>query len=161
MTDRRSSTAESPEPPEPGDGSSQPPEILAELRVRRLVVVDEHDRPCVVAEVTHGQATVRLLVPDAAPGERVSIELFARPGDRTDPEDEPGRGVGLQLCADGNLVASIDAWGMGGHGRRRSLPRREDDPMRRPSDTRMIWGITVTSGSAVRGEASFRQRERA
>jgi len=115
MTDRRSSTAESPEPPEPGDGSSQPPEILAELRVRRLVVVDEHDRPCVVAEVTHGQATVRLLVPDAAPGERVSIELFARPGDRTDPEDEPGRGVGLQLCADGNLVASIDAWDMGGH----------------------------------------------
>lgn len=105
----------------PGGGGRQPSggretgAPLDEIRTRRLVVCDDEGRERIVAEVRNGQAQLRLsfvgpsLPPrrtahtDGAP--RASVVVFACPAD-----GDLGPLAGLQVWADGDVVAAVEAW---------------------------------------------------
>jgi hypothetical protein len=100
-------------------GSPTPVTAIPEVRTRRLVVCDEDDRERIVAEVRNGQAQVRLSfvgpAPPAGPtavgggAPSASVVVFACPAD-----GELGPLAGLQVWADGDVVAAIEAWRDGG-----------------------------------------------
>lgn len=110
--------------------------MAAEVRTRRLVVAAGRDAARVVAEVVRGTAELRLELPDGGGGARTAAVLFASP-DGPPPGAEGrtggagggaphgrgpdgarpraggtglGAGIGLQLWADGDAVAELDAW---------------------------------------------------
>lgn len=111
--------------------------MATEIRTRRLVVSAGRGAPRVVAEVARSTAELRLELPtgrDEAPAAAVLFATAAQEptdtgrgggaGDAAphgsardaDPRDADlddvglGPGVGLQLWAEGNAVAELDAW---------------------------------------------------
>ncbi|HET9731064.1 MAG TPA: hypothetical protein VFP54_00170 [Acidimicrobiales bacterium] len=77
----------------------------AELRARRLTLVDEAGRERLVAEMVGTVAELRFDLPGLPPGRRTSLLLFAVP-------DQPDwcAGLGVQLWVDGNLVDELTWW---------------------------------------------------
>jgi hypothetical protein len=111
--------------------------MATEIRTRRLVVSAGRDAPRVVAEVARSTAELRLELPAGRDGPPAAAVLFATAsrepagtgcsggaGDvaphgsaqDADPRDADlddvglGPGVGLQLWAEGDAVAELDAW---------------------------------------------------
>lgn len=84
----------------------------AELRTRRLVVVDDEGVERVVASVTAGMAEVRVLLDAVVRGRPSGVSLFAG----TDADGVSV--VGLALVADGDSVAEVlarreaDGWSL-------------------------------------------------
>ena len=81
------------------DGSGGVP---GELVCRRLVLVDAVGTPRLVAEVAGDTVELRLQVPGTPPGRRAAVVLHA--------SRSPAPLLGLQLWADGDVVAELDAW---------------------------------------------------
>jgi hypothetical protein len=86
-----------------------------EVRSRRLVVIDEHGRERMVAEVRGGQAELRVQLPvgpaavgGAATTSGDSVVFFACPAGLFDA------GVGLQLWGGGETLGELAAWEEGG-----------------------------------------------
>lgn len=77
---------------------------------RRLVVVDERGAPRLVAEVVGGTVELRLEVPGGAPGRRSAVVLHASRSPDGGGEAPLAPLLGLQLWADGDVVAELDAW---------------------------------------------------
>lgn len=75
---------------------------------RRVVVVDEHGRPRLVAETAGDTIELRLEVPGGAAGRRSAVVLHASGTPGTGGPDAPL--LGLQLWADGEVLAELDAW---------------------------------------------------
>ena len=125
--------------------------MATEVRTRRLVVSAGPGMPRVVAEVVRGTAELRVELPPGGDGVRAATVLFAS---AAVPAAEPGRGragaagarplgkaagvappdagdtglgpgVGLQLWAEGDAVAELDAW-PGGTGRWHAQLHLED-----------------------------------
>lgn len=80
-------------------------ELATSVRTRHLEVVDEHDRPRIVAEVVEGQAELRVALAHPQVGGDASVLVYAAP----DPGDV-GAAVGVQLWAAGDAVAELNAW---------------------------------------------------
>jgi hypothetical protein len=102
----------------------------AELRTRRLVVVDAEGHERIVGEVCQGTAELRLEIPGGRPGSRSAVVLFASP---LVPGPDPGGAgfgpaVGIQLWAEGDAVAEIDAW-PDGDGRWQAHVHWRDEPV--------------------------------
>lgn len=87
-----------PKPPSPSD-------VLDELRVRRLVLVDQHDQERLVAELIDNVLELRLDLPHQQAGSRTSLLLFAVP-----EQQEYCAGVGMQLWVDGDMVQEFAWW---------------------------------------------------
>ncbi len=80
----------------------------AELRTRRLLIVDEHDIPRIVGEVhSGGMAELRLDAGGESDDNSASVSVFATPGDRP---LGAGCGSGLQVWINRNAVDEITAW---------------------------------------------------
>lgn len=90
------------------------------VRTRRLAVCDDSGRECIVAEVVDGQAQLRLSFVDSrTPSRRTgvwaatpradvhsaSVLVFACPASQ-----DLGPLAGMQVWADGDAVAAIEAW---------------------------------------------------
>lgn len=94
-----------------------------ELVTRRLIVVDSRGATRMAAEVVGDTMELRLELPGARPGRRSAVVLHASPSPPAGPAglpDEPAPTplLGLQLWADGDAVAELDAWpDDGGHWR--------------------------------------------
>ncbi|HVX22408.1 MAG TPA: hypothetical protein VHB02_13735 [Acidimicrobiales bacterium] len=99
--------------------------MATEITTGRLVVVDARGRPRLVAEVLEGTVELRVELPDRdqdgrPPADdpvrtagRTAAVLYATPaGGGVGGGGELGLGpsVGLQLWADGDAVAELDAW---------------------------------------------------
>ncbi len=84
----------------------------AEVHTRRLVVADEGGRSQVVVAVEAGTAELRLELPGAGRDARTAVVLFAAPTGAGGAADRYGYGpaLGVQLWADGNALAEVDAW---------------------------------------------------
>ena len=82
----------------------------AEVRTRRLVLEDDEGAPRAVAEVGEGVTEIRLDLPSAASENGTAVVLFATAG--SDAVDRYGLGpaIGVQLWAEGDAVAELDAW---------------------------------------------------
>lgn len=81
--------------------------LRTEVRTRRLVVVDDHDRPRVVAEVRRDVAELHVDVPRRPGGGHTSVLMFAAPVDRLMGF---GQGMGVQLWVDGEEVDRLEVW---------------------------------------------------
>jgi hypothetical protein len=79
--------------------------LTAEIRTHRLVVEDQAGEPRLTAEVVGSHVELRLLIPGTPPGYSSSVLIYAAEGS---PEGSPA--LGLQLWADGDARAGIDAW---------------------------------------------------
>ena len=79
-------------------GGRDPGEVVC----RRLVLVDADGVPRLVAEVAGDTAELRLEVPGAPPGRRAAVVLHA--------SRSPVPLLGVQLWADGEVLAELDAW---------------------------------------------------
>ncbi|MGH9108304.1 MAG: hypothetical protein ACRDY3_02355 [Acidimicrobiales bacterium] len=89
------------------------------MTARRIAVVDDRGVPRLVAEVVGDTVELRLEVPGGAPGRRSAVVLHAS-GPATSSHGQPGPGplIGVQLWAEGDAVAELDAWpGEDGHWR--------------------------------------------
>jgi hypothetical protein len=86
--------------------------MAAEVRTRRLVIVDGGGDGRIVGEVCHGTAELRLETPGGGTSARSAAVLFASPSAAgPDPEGTGfGPAIGLQLWAEGDAVTEIDAW---------------------------------------------------
>ena len=76
--------------------------LEAEVRTRRVVVVDAHGRPRIVLAAEPGVASVRV---DAAGGDP-SVELYA-----VDPVGADGAEVGVALVVGGDVVGGLHVLG--------------------------------------------------
>lgn len=88
-----------------------------EVRTRRLVVEGGSGQPRLVGELSRGTVELRLEGSAGGPGPRPAVVLFATPAGDTPAGHEAGLGpaVGLQLWAEGDAIAELDAWpGTGG-----------------------------------------------
>ncbi|MGH9089352.1 MAG: hypothetical protein ACRDYZ_14790 [Acidimicrobiales bacterium] len=81
-----------------------------EVVTRRLRIVDEQGAPRMVAEVVGGTVELRLEVPGAEPGRRSAVVLHASRAPDGSDEAPLTPLLGLQLWADGDVVAELDAW---------------------------------------------------
>lgn len=82
------------------------PQVMPEVRTRRLVVTDGVGAPRIVGEVTGaGVAELRLQLPHNAENQP-SVLLFTNPGD----DLSEGPTVGLQLWAGGAAFAEMNLW---------------------------------------------------
>ncbi len=110
-------------PEETGDDEGATEERLAaleravgaladEVRTRRLVVVDGDGVPRIVGELSRGTAELRLEVPTGGAAASPSVVLYASPAPSGPVPGDMGLGpaVGLQIWADGDAVAELDAW---------------------------------------------------
>jgi hypothetical protein len=78
--------------------------VLAEIRTRRLVVVDASNQDRIVARIdADGAAVFEVLLPPG-PNGRSGIVVSA------DPTSHDGVAVTIQLYGDGALIDSIVAW---------------------------------------------------
>lgn len=73
----------------------------SEVRTRRLAVTDDDGHERIVAGVVDGQADLHL----ALDGEQHSVLILSAGTDK-----DLGPMIGVQLCAEGNEVASLSAW---------------------------------------------------
>lgn len=116
-----------PDPPHPADDRDPAPatapdrlatleatvaSLAAEVRTRRLTVCDDSGRERIVAEVAGGQAQLRLTFvgprtpgPNGVPTTTAAVLVFACPA-----HDDLGPLAGLQVWADGDVVAAVEAW---------------------------------------------------
>lgn len=106
----------------------------AEVRTQRLAVCDPDGHERIVAEVGSGQAQLRLsFVARGGPGQGLpshrspaattaSVVVFACPA-----QDDLGPLAGLQVWADGDVVAALEAW-QDPTGPWRSVVHVGDDP---------------------------------
>lgn len=93
----------------PSGQGKRPGPAVPEVVARRLTVVDGQGRPRLVAEVAGDTVELRLEVPGGAPGRRSAVVLHASAApDLASPSPAPL--LGLQLWADGDVVAELDAW---------------------------------------------------
>lgn len=76
-----------------------------EVRTRRLVLVDDQEEERVIAGVDGEVAEVRVRVPHQAGLPSTEVALFAAPAGTLLPS-----GVGVQLWADGDVVAELTWW---------------------------------------------------
>lgn len=83
--------------------------VLAEVRTRRLVVVDDHGDERIVGEVVNGQAELRVQLRSPT-GRSTAVLLYAAPDGDTTP---PGPGLGLQLWAEGGARVEVNLWADG------------------------------------------------
>lgn len=92
--------------PPPGD-TPRPvgPEVLPEIRARRLVIVDERGDERIVAEVTGDTAVVEVSLPSNF-GKQASIVLVACP----EVGDGIGPGVGVQGWAEDDQRTEVNLW---------------------------------------------------
>jgi hypothetical protein len=87
--------------------------MTREIRTRRLVVIDGSGTPRVVADATGGTAELRLTTTSGRRQGDAAVVLHAGAG-----PDRPLAGsllgldglVGVQLWADGDAIAELDAW---------------------------------------------------
>lgn len=92
--------------------------LAAEVRTRRLAVCDGNGQERIVAEVLAGQAQLRLSFVGPAVGPAptagaavppvpttASVLVFACP-----PHEDLGPLAGVQVWADGDAVAAVEAW---------------------------------------------------
>lgn len=92
------------------------------VRTRRVEVVDAAGRPCLVAEAGAGAVELRLVSSDGPGHEDSAVVVYASTAGAG-----PGRAVGIQLWADGDVVAELEAW-PGEDGRWRPRLRIEGPP---------------------------------
>lgn len=86
--------------------TSVPSEASAEIRTRRLVVVDDVGNERITLEVDEFDVAQVSVVPmPPPPGSTTAVVLFAIPA-----SDRSGTGVGVELWCDGNSVGGINAW---------------------------------------------------
>lgn len=92
----------------------EPVSAVDEVRTRRLVVCDDQGHERIVAEVRNGQAQLRLSFVGPSPEvqrdgpstvPRATVLVFACPAD-----GDLGPLAGLQVWADGDVVAAVEAW---------------------------------------------------
>ena len=80
----------------------------AEVRTRRLVVVDHQDEERIVGEVeSGGVAELRMDLPGRSWGNRTTVMLFSSPGT---PFFELPPGTGIHLWLDGEPIKEFDIW---------------------------------------------------
>lgn len=85
--------------------------LAHEVRTRRLLVAGGEGEPQIVCEVRHGTAELRLETADGTPP-RPALVLYASSAAAGSDRDDGGLGpaTGIQLWADGDAVAELDAW---------------------------------------------------
>lgn len=86
-----------------------------EVVTRRLTVVDDRGAPRLVAETVGDTTELRLELPGTPAGRRSAVVLHATPSPAAGPAglpEEPALTalLGLQLWAEGDAVAELDAW---------------------------------------------------
>lgn len=86
--------------------------VADEVRTRRLVVEDADGVARLVGEVRQGTTELRLELPGTRPGASTAVVLFATPVGGGGAGDRYGLGpaLGVQLWADGEALAELDAW---------------------------------------------------
>jgi hypothetical protein len=84
----------------------------AEVRTRRLVVVDDDGNERIVGEVVRATAEFRLELPGGESGTHTAVVLFASPvAMGIDPDEgDLGATIGLHLWAEGDAITEVDAW---------------------------------------------------
>ena len=85
-----------------------------EVRTGRLVVIDDHGDAVLTAECVGGTTELRVEIPSGSVGRSTAAVLYAgdpaRAQERAGVPCELGPAVGLQVWADGDAVAELDAW---------------------------------------------------
>jgi hypothetical protein len=81
-----------------------------EVRTNRLVLEDDDGTPRAVAEVTEGVTEIRIDLPSPSPDRGTAVVLFASPSGGAADRYGLGPAIGVQLWADGQPVAELDAW---------------------------------------------------
>ena len=79
-------------------------DLVDEVRIRRLVIVDDAGQERIVAEVTRGHAEVRLLLADCRRGHESMVALSAGSDSLFGPM------VGVHLWAEGEQLGWFSAW---------------------------------------------------
>jgi len=87
--------------------------MAAEIRTRRMVVVDASGSERIIGETRHGTAELRVENPGGnQEGGESAVAIFASPV--TTGPDPGGTGlgpaVGIHLLAEGDAVAELEAW---------------------------------------------------
>ena len=86
-------------------------QLRREIRTRRLVVTDDAGGERLVAEVRGSTMELRLTAGRTIDGSRPAVLLYVTEGRATgSTRFDLGPAVGLQLWADGDAVAELDAW---------------------------------------------------
>lgn len=87
-----------------GSDTTPNPQVADEMRIRRLVVVDDAGRERIVAEVlADGTAELRVIVPDAPPGRTSGVTLVAGEAEGS------GTIVSVHVAGDGDTQAEVYA----------------------------------------------------
>ncbi len=77
----------------------------AEIRTRRLAIVDDEGRERVIGAVVRDQAELRVDAPASGCGEPSSVVMYACPDD-----GDLGPSCGIQIWVGGNAMGGVDAW---------------------------------------------------
>jgi hypothetical protein len=86
-------------------------QLRDEVRTRRLVVTDDGGRERLVAEIRGSTMELRLTARQTGDGSRPAALLYVTEGRAIGSSRfDLGPAVGLQLWADGDAVAELDAW---------------------------------------------------